>query len=43
MIDGYKNMFDENPPNNFKSPLENGDHLELDNTERLDPSRFQTL
>ena len=38
MIDGFKNMFNENPPSNFKSPLGKGNHAELDNTEFLDPS-----
>ena len=39
-------MFDENLPNNFKSPLEKGYHLELDNYELLGPSgvqKFQSL
>ena len=38
MIDSCKNMFNENPSTNFKSPpLEKGDHPERDNTELLDP------
>ena len=46
MIGGYKNMFDDKPPNNFKLPLEKGDYPELNNTEILDPSgvlKFQSL
>ena len=41
MIDGYKNMFNEKQPGNFKSTLEKGDYPELDNTELLDPSGVQ--
>ena len=43
MIDGYKNMFNEKPPSNFKSPLEKGDHPKLDNAELIDPSGFYML
>ena len=41
IIDGYKNMFNEKSPSNFKSPLEKGDYLELDNTKILDPPGVQ--
>ena len=38
MIDDYKNICNEKPPSNYKSPLEKRDHPELDNTGLLDPS-----
>ena len=41
MIDGYKNMFNEKPPSNYKSPLEKGDHPELNNIELFDQSGVQ--
>ena len=46
MIDRYKNMFGEKPRTCYKSPLEKGDHPELDNTEFLDPmgvQKYQSL
>jgi hypothetical protein len=46
MIDGYKHMFGESPKQNMLSPLEKGDHPELDDSELLGPKgtqQFQSL
>ena len=47
MIDWYlKNMFNKKPSTTYKSPLEKGDHPELDITELLDEDgiqKFQSL
>ena len=46
MIDGYKTMFGSKPKANISSPLEKGDHPELDDSEFLDEegiSRYQSL
>ena len=46
MCDGYTQMFGEKPSNKFSSPLESGDHPELDNSELLDPigvQQYQSL
>ena len=34
--DGYTNIFNKKPSSKYKSPLEKGDHSELDTTELLD-------
>ena len=36
MVDNYKRLFGENPTSNVHSPLERGDHPELDSSELLD-------
>ena len=36
MVDGYKTMFGANPKGNVSSPLEKGDHPEIDDTHLLD-------
>ena len=36
MNDGYRNMFNKKPSSKYKSPLEKGDHPELDTTKLLD-------
>ena len=41
MIDGYFNMFGEKPRTRYSSPLEKGDHPELDTSELLDKSGIQ--
>ena len=41
MIDGYFNMFGEKPRTRYSSPLEKGDHPELDTSELLDESGIQ--
>ena len=44
MIDGYKSMFGCKPKTNVTSPLEKGDHPELDDSQLLDEdgiSRYQ--
>ena len=41
MIDGYSNMFGEKPRTRYSSPLEKGDHPELDTSELLDESGIQ--
>ena len=41
MIDGYQNMFREKPKTRYSSPLEKGDHSELDNSELLDETGIQ--
>ena len=46
MVDGYKMMFGEKPKINMFSPLEKGDHPELDNTDQLNidgVQRYQSL
>ena len=35
MIGGYHNMFGEKPKTRYKSPLESGDHPEMDQSEFL--------
>jgi hypothetical protein len=41
MIDGYERMFGEKPKMNVTSPLEKGDHPEIDTTELLEPKQIQ--
>ena len=41
MIDGYFNMFGEKPRTRYSSPLEKGNHPELDTSELLDESGIQ--
>ena len=41
MVDGYVNMFGEKPRTRFSSPLEKGDHPELDDSELLDEEGIQ--
>ena len=46
MVDGYYNMFGEKPKTKYSSPLEKGDHPELDDSELLDQSgiaKYQSL
>jgi len=46
MIDNYKRMFGENPSTKYRSPLEPGDHPELDTSDFLDLEgiqRYQSL
>jgi hypothetical protein len=43
MMMGYKQMFGEKPPNKVHSPLEKGDHPELDTSELLDQTGVQQL
>ena len=40
MIDGYITMFGKNLEHNVSSPLEKGDHPELDNYDHLDFDRI---
>jgi hypothetical protein len=41
MIDGYERMFGEKPKMNVYSPLEKGDHPEVDTSELLEPKQIQ--
>jgi hypothetical protein len=41
MIDGYECMFGEKPRMNVYSPLEKGDHPEVDTSELLEPKKIQ--
>ena len=41
MNNGYKNMFNKKPSSKYKSPLEKGDHPEVDTTELLDEDGIQ--
>jgi hypothetical protein len=41
MLDGYERMFGEKPTTKFTSPLEKGDHPELDTSELLDDQGVQ--
>jgi hypothetical protein len=44
--DGYVRMFGEKPKTVYRSPLEEGDHPELDNSDLLDPNdvvKYQSL
>ena len=46
MINGYQTMFGHKPKTNVSSPLEKGDHPELDNSELLDEdgvAKYQSL
>lgn len=46
MVDSYQRIFGEKPTHNIYSPLEKGDHPELDTSELLDPEgvqRYQSL
>ena len=46
IVDGYKQMFGCSPPANISSPLEKGDHPEMDMSELLDAEgieRYQSL
>jgi hypothetical protein len=46
VIDAYKQMFGCSPPQNSLSPLEKGDHPEMDTSELLDQegiARYQSL
>ena len=46
MVDGYKTMFGANPKSNVSSPLEKGDHPEIDDTHLLDEdgiAKYQSL
>ena len=46
MVDGYKTMFGANPKGNVSSPLEKGDHPEIDDTHLLDEdgiAKYQSL
>ena len=46
IVDGYKQMFGCSPPANISSPLEKGDHPEMDTSELLDAEgieRYQSL
>ena len=46
MVESYQNMFGEKPKRNIRSPLEKGDHPELDTSELLDQNgiqQFQSL
>ena len=41
MIDNYTRMFGKRPSTNVSSPLEHGDHPELDDSELLDENGIQ--
>ena len=41
MIDGYFKMFGEKPKTRYSSPLEKGNHPELETSELLDESGIQ--
>ena len=41
VCDGYERMFGEKPHTRYHSPLEGGDHPELDQSEFLDPHGIQ--
>jgi hypothetical protein len=43
VIDAYKQMFGCSPPHNLLSPLERGDHPEIDTSKLLDQRRNGTL
>ena len=46
MLEGYKTLFGNKPKTNVTSPLEKGDHPELNNSELLDEegiSKYQSL
>ena len=46
MVDGYKTMFGTTPKGNVSSPLEKGDHPELDDSHLLDEDgieKYQSL
>ena len=46
MLDGYKNMFGEEPRNNRKTPLDKNDHPELDESpllEQEDIKKYQSM
>ena len=46
MADGYRTMFGTNPKGNVISPLEKGDHPELDDSNLLDEDgidKYQSL
>ena len=41
LVSSYETMFGEKPSTSAQSPLEHGDHPELDDSELLDPERVQ--
>ena len=43
MIAGYFNMFGDKPRTRYSSPLEKGDHPELDTSELLDESGKKSI